>query len=312
MSNKTFDIPVLLIMFNRPETTCHVFDQIRKLRPDKLYIFSEAHRKGEHNEAELVETCRYLVDDSQINWTCDVERWYADTFMGHAIGISSAITWAFETCEKLIVLQDDCLPHPTFFTFCKLMLEKYENNDRVMHISGTRWNQNFDIKHTDHFFSPIGHIWGWATWKRAWSKYDFWMEQFPEMRSQKRIQMLFDDADIASFWNSRLEEVYDEHSKKSWDYQWQYTLFMNYGLAAIPNVNLVSNIGFERASYGIKQLDKHFRQTQAWKNLPGQVDLIIDKKYERNYAINHFFINTGLWSRIFQGFKQMLQSLSVS
>lgn len=307
MNTKLFDIPVLLIMFNRPETTCHVFEQIRKLRPAKLYIFSDAPRDGLIEEAELVETCRYLIDESQINWDCRVERWYPESNMGQAIGVSSAITWAFETCEKLIILQDDCLPHPTFFTFCKFMLEKYYTNDRVMHISGTRWDDEFSIKHTDHFFSLIGHVWGWATWKRAWNKYDFWMEQFPEMKSQKKIQRLFGNVDIAKFWQDRFEEVYQQHTKKTWDYQWQYTLFEHYGLAALPNVNLVSNIGFERGNFGVRHTEDHFCETKMWQAIPGSVQLSINRTYEQLYANKRFLFKPKLRTRIVNRFKQMLQ-----
>ncbi|UON83583.1 hypothetical protein MUK70_01010 [Dyadobacter chenwenxiniae] len=115
MDNKLFDIPILLIVFNRPETTCLVFEQIRKLKPARLYLFSDAPRNSNLEDTHLVEVCRYLIDDSQIDWDCQVERWFPETNMGCALGISSAISWAFESSEQLIVLEDDSLPHPSFF-----------------------------------------------------------------------------------------------------------------------------------------------------------------------------------------------------
>jgi hypothetical protein len=244
MDKKLFDVPVLLISFNRPETTCLVFEQIRKLRPSHLYVFSDAPRKDTPEDIDLVETCRYLVDDSQIDWECKVERWFPDSNMGCALGISSAITWAFETCTQLIIMEDDCLPHPSFFTFSKSMLDMYKGNDRIMHISGTLLNEDLKTSNSDHFFSLIGNTGGWATWKRAWNKYDFWMEQLPEMKNQKRIQSLIRNANTLKYWLQRFDEVYAEEKKQNWEVQWQYTLFKNYGLAVVPNTNLISNIGY--------------------------------------------------------------------
>jgi hypothetical protein len=244
MDKKLFDIPVLLIAFNRPETTCLVFEQIRKLRPAHLYLFSDAPRKDVFEDEELVETCRYLLDDSQIDWECKVERWYPESNMGCALGISSAITWAFETSEQLIILEDDCLPQPAFFTFCKTMLDMYGANDRIMHVSGTLRNEELKDSGSDHFFSLIGNTGGWATWKRAWNKYDFWMERLPEMKSQKQIQRMIRDTETLKYWYARLDQVYNDDRKQHWEVQWQYTLFKNYGLAVVPTTNFINNIGY--------------------------------------------------------------------
>ncbi|KQS30665.1 hypothetical protein [Dyadobacter sp. Leaf189] len=306
MSKKVFDVPVLLITFNRPETTCHVFAQIRKLKPSKLYIFSDAARIEKPEENELVEACRSLFDDSQINWDCQVEKWFADTNMGCAMGVSSAISWAFETNEKLIILEDDCLPHPSFFSFCKVMLDKYHNNDRVMHVSGTRWNGEFAMGQSDHFFSLIGHIWGWATWKRAWNKYDFWMEKLPEMKNQRKVQALFGDSKIARYWYDRFNEVYIQEKKSTWDYQWQYTLFLNYGLSVVPNVNLVSNIGLEGVHSSGEKTEDHFCETWPWQNTGSQVQLAVNTQYERHHAKKRFMRKPPMRIRIMNRVKNML------
>ncbi|WAC15320.1 hypothetical protein [Dyadobacter pollutisoli] len=244
MDKKLFDIPVLLITFNRPETTCLVFEQIRKLRPSHLYLFSDAPRKDMPEDNDLVEACRYLLNDSEIDWDCKVERWFPETNMGCALGICSAITWAFETCSQLIIVEDDCLPHPDFFTFCKFMLDMYRGNDRIMHISGTLMNEEAKESNSDHFFSLIGNTGGWATWKRAWNKYDFWMEQLPEMKSQKRMQSLIRNENTLKYWLDRFDAVYAEEKKQNWEVQWQYTLFKNYALAVVPNTNLISSIDY--------------------------------------------------------------------
>ena len=283
MKNKQFDTPILLIAFNRPETTCHVFEQIRKIKPSKLYIFLDAPRNEFESDIDLVETCKVLLDDSQINWPCKVQRWLADDNLGQAIGISSAITWAFESTERLIILEDDCLPNLSFFEFCQTMLTKYENNERIMHISGTCYQNGGLSGDENHFYSMVNHIWGWATWKRAWNKYDFWMEQFPEMKRSKKIQQIFGNAAIGKYWHDRFDQVYNETKKRSWDDQWQYTLFENYGLAVVPNVNLISNIGIQSRSDGLPAAF-HFTETKSWRNENTHAQLIQEKRYYAHFT----------------------------
>ncbi|MCF2487398.1 hypothetical protein [Dyadobacter sp. CY347] len=242
MNKKLFDIPVLLITFNRPETTCLVFEQIRKLKPTHLYLFSDAPRLDHIDDVDLVETCRCLLNDSQIDWPCQVERWFPETNMGCALGVSSAISWAFESSERLIILEDDYFPQPDFFSFCKSMLEMYRDNERIMHISGAHRSEKLEANDADHIFSLIAETGGWATWKHAWEKYDFWMEQLSDMKSQNHIQRLVRDKHISKYWYERFDQVFEDGKKQNWEVQWQYTLFKNYGLAVVPSTHLVKDI----------------------------------------------------------------------
>jgi hypothetical protein len=304
----SFDVPILLIAFNRPETTCHVLEQIRKIKPSKLYIFSDAPASHNEEEIDLVDTCRHLLHESQINWNCKVERWYPESNIGSAIGIPSAISWAFETCDQLIILEDDCLPHPTFFPFCKFMLDKYQNNERIMHISGSQGNRETRIDHVDHFFTRVGNTCGWATWKRAWLKYDFWMEQLPEMKKQRKIQKIFGNAEIAEYWHERLDKVYEETKKHTWEHQWQYTLFQNYGLATVPNVNLVSNIGITDSAYQYDYDTTQFSETKPWKNLQTAVNLSIDNAYEIQRARRTFLKRETIAVRILKKIRSLIMT----
>jgi hypothetical protein len=277
MDIKQFDTPVLLIAFNRPETTYHIFEQIKRVRPSRLYIFQDALRN--EDDRETSDVCKRLLDESQINWKCHVERWSPESNLGLAVGITSAITWAFETCERLIILEDDCLPHPSFFTYAQHMLDKYENNYRIMHISGTAIQQPREMPAGDHFFSRIGHVSGWATWKRAWAKYDFWMEGFPEMVKERKLQKLFGDANLAKYWQQQFEDVYARQKKHTWTFQWQYSMFENYGLAVVPNVNLISNLGVETPTFN-SGLDTYFKETKAWKSMETTAHLTLDSWFE--------------------------------
>ncbi|MCE7071032.1 hypothetical protein LZG74_12005 [Dyadobacter sp. CY327] len=263
MNTDSFDVPVLLLAFNRPNTICDVFDQIRKIKPSTLYIFSDAPRDDQPEDNELVEICRHLMDESQINWDCKVARWYADKHIGRAVGTSSAISWAFETSDRLIVLEENCVPHRTFFTFCRQMLDKYQFNDRVMHVSGLRRVGELEENNFDHFFIHVADIYGWATWKRAWNRFDFWMEQYTEPDSKKILQKLLGSGSTAKYWNGKFCEAYLKEQKQSWFYQWQYAIFLNNGLAVIPNVNLISKLVPEGSDHAYRS---HFDRNVAWRN----------------------------------------------
>lgn len=283
MDNIAFDVPVLLISFNRPETTCHVFDKIRKLKPAKLYIFSDAPRTDVPDDEELVNTCRCLLDDSQIDWNCKVERWYTESNMGRAVGISSAISWAFESSKKLIILEDDCLPHATFFAYCRSMLKRYEGNERVMHISGALWDQNNTVDGADHFFGLNANVSGWATWKRAWEKYDFWMDDFPEIKSQSRFQRLLGSS-ASRYWNLQFDKTFSQQKKSNWEIQWQYTIFKNYGITVLPNANLISNIDISFSSRDNEWNEGLFFETKPWKELNSEIEMAVNSEYEKQFA----------------------------
>ena len=244
-----------------------------------MYIFQDAIRN--EDDRELTDACKNLLDDAQIGWKCHVERWSQEHNLGMAVGITSAITWAFETCERLVILEDDCLPHPSFFTYAEHMLNKYEYNDRIMHISGTTGDQPKEVQPGDHSFSQIGNISGWATWKRSWVKYDFWMESFPEMVKEQKLHKLLKDTTLAEYWNQRFEEIYTRQKKHTWKWQWQYAMFQNYGLAVVPNVNLISNLGMERPSFNAS-VDAYFKETKAWKSMDTHAELALSSWFQNH------------------------------
>ena len=304
MNNNSFDVPILLLAFNRPETICNVFDQIRKIRPETLYIFSDEAREDHPTDRDLVDTCRLLLQESQINWPCKVERWYPDAHFGKAVGVSSAISWAFETCDRLIILEENCLPHPTFFTYCQDLLDKYKSNQRVMHISGLKRSGEQVEGNFDHSFIHIGDICGWATWKRAWNKFDFWMELFTEAESGKTVKKLLGDGSAAKYWNDKFCETYLQEKKTSWYYQWQFALFVNNGLAAIPNVNLITNIAPDDE-------DNVAHNTELQRNLPwlsrsSKVPVVVNRNHNPYNGRPKFARRERMAKRIFTYVKSFI------
>ncbi len=302
MKEGGFDVPILLITFNRPANAQKVFAAIKSMRPSKLYIFSDAPREGNEEDKSNVEECRNLL--TEIDWDCDVQKKFESKNLGCGRGVCSAISWAFESTEKLIILEDDCIPHSSFFPFCKYMLDKYEKAEKVMHIAGTRWNDELNSGEGDHFFSRIGHIWGWATWKRAWKLYDYNLTTLKKKVDRELLKKGLNGRIQAQYWLDCFFHVYKHNGSKlinTWDYQWQYTLFKNEGLAVVPNVNLVSNIGLQGVHTNASDNDKlsYNKHTLNWTSKGTVIKKIEACDDFDNYHINkHFMRNMKPFKRV--------------
>ena len=234
---------VLFITFNRVDTTRVVWDTIKKWKPKKLYVSSDGPRQNKYDDDwQKIKENRQLVEE--VNWDCVVETRFLNENQGCGLGVSGAISWAFEKEDKLIIIEDDCLPSFSFFHFCNELLEKYADNPRAMHISGTRWNEEYTISDCDFFYTKFAHIWGWATWKRAWLLYDYKMKDYPLFTEKKVLNtILCDNAPLVKRWNYLFSTIYNLEKKNTWDYQWQYNIFKNNGLCISSVKNLVTNIG---------------------------------------------------------------------
>lgn len=233
--------PVAFLVFNRPDTSIKVFEEIRRVRPPKLFVVADGPRTNKPGELEKCLAVRAIIDT--VDWPCEVLKNYSDVNLGCKTRVSSGIDWVFSQVEQAIILEDDCLPHLTFFQFCEELLEKYNNDQRVMHIGGSNFQDGKVHGDGSYYFSRFSHIWGWATWRRAWSHYDVKMKDFPIFRDQNQIQNIFPEKSMHAEWINKLQTVYDGELD-TWDLQWLYTVWSKNGLAIIPNANVVSNIGF--------------------------------------------------------------------
>ena len=156
---------VLFIIFNRPETTQRVFDAIRLAKPTRLYIAADGPRENKTGEKELCEQARKIAQN--VDWDCEVKTLFQKENLGCGKAVSHAISWFFENEDMGIILEDDCLPHQSFFKYCEELLEKYKNNDRIGIISGNNFQKKRKIGSFSYYFSDIVNIWGWATWARS-------------------------------------------------------------------------------------------------------------------------------------------------
>ncbi len=240
--NKSLDTPILFLIFNRPDATQVVFNQIKKIKPKKFFIAADGPRNGVVNDKIQCALTRKIVD--QIDWDCDLKLLFREENLGCGIGVSSAISWFFEHVDRGIILEDDCVPDLSFFDYCSHFLDTYENDERVMMISGTNYLFNRVKNKHNYFFSQYYSIWGWATWKRSWDLYDFNLEDWEKNRDTriKFLKKKYKKRELVNFWIHNFDEV-TKNNLDTWDYQWCYNCIFNNGLSLVPINNLVSNIG---------------------------------------------------------------------
>ena len=252
--------PVLFLIFNRPDTTQKVFDAIKKAKTKQLFVAADGPRENKEGEKEKCEQARKIIE--QVDWDCKVKTLFRDKNLGCKVAVSSAIDWFFKNVKEGIILEDDCLPSQSFFWFCRELLEHYRDDTRIMIISGD--NFQFDRKRGDgsYYFSKYPHRWGWATWRRVWKHYDVNMKNFEEFKKEAQINNVFNIKQQQKYWTKIFQIVY-EGKIDTWDYQWAYSCFINNGLCIMPNVNLVSNIGFGLDSTHTKDKSSTFSEMEA-------------------------------------------------
>ena len=264
MSNQLLT-PVLFLIFNRPETTRRVFDSIKRVRPKYLYIAADGPRPQKEGESGICISLRKLVL-SEIDWPCEVQTLFREQNLGCKIAVSSAIDWFFKNEEQGIILEDDCLPDETFFTFCSELLEKYCFDDTVFMIGGTNFLPQSLITKDSYYFSYLPHIWGWATWRRAWNKFDVSMNDFAEFKNNKIINNIWTSKKVQRYWLNIFNDTSDGKID-TWDYQWNYAMWKNYAKSITPNVNLISNLGFGSGSHTVVKY-KNIRTISATIEFP--------------------------------------------
>jgi hypothetical protein len=249
-----YDIPVLFLIFKRPETTERVFERIRQIKPSRLYIAADAPRAGQPDEIEQCRRARAVVET--VDWECEVKTRYREQNLGCRRAVTEAISWFFEQEEYGVIFEDDCLPDLTFFPFCRELLLRYKDDDRIGMIGGNNFSYN-KVKNTirggvnivpdglSYDFCSVSHIWGWATWRRVWKNYEadfpYWAEAKKDYNKRKSLfRCLREEIYFSSFLSDTL---LGERKINTWDVQLWFTLRIQNQLAIYPSVNLVTNIG---------------------------------------------------------------------
>ncbi|MBS1599289.1 MAG: nucleotide-diphospho-sugar transferase [Bacteroidetes bacterium] len=252
-TNQSSDkVSVLLLAFNRPVITEKVLEAIAIYAPRDLYIGIDGPRPGNEKDVENCGLVKKLVDNwEQKNPSVRVHKLYRDKNLGCGHAVSEAINWFFDNEEMGIILEDDCLPNKSFFSFCQILLRKYYDNEAIMHIGGSNYLDDKIKIDSTYYFSKFPHIWGWATWRRAWKKYQFDMPHFDEFLHHPDFKRYYDNE---VFIKVKQKEV------DTWDSQWVYTFIMNEGLSILPKKNLVKNLGFDEFK------GTHLHKKPKWYN----------------------------------------------
>ncbi|MEH2342467.1 MAG: glycosyltransferase family 2 protein [Nostoc sp.] len=254
--------PVAFLIFNRPDTTAEVFAAIRQAKPPKLLVVADGPRNDRPGEAEKCVATRAIIE--AVDWECEVIKNYSDTNLGCKKRVSTGIDWVFRQVEEAIILEDDCLPNPTFFNFCEEMLERYRNDNRVMHISGCNYGITGSIVEHSYYFSKMTGGWGWATWRRAWQWNDVDITFWPELVKQTELlRSIFSTNKELEVRLKNWQDVYDGNRDTVWDYSWHLSCISQGGLSIKPNQNLVSNIGFGVDATHTKSTISHLANLQT-------------------------------------------------
>ena len=233
---------VVLIIFNRPDTTARVFAEIAKAKPLRLLVIGDGPRGDRQGEMEQVAKAREIV--RRVDWPCTVQTNFSDVNLGCKKRVSSGIDWVFSQVDEAIILEDDCLPEPSFFRFCEEMLERYRADLRVGMISGDNFHTDPMPGADSYYFSKYCHIWGWASWKDRWvESYDVGMAQWPRVRDTGQLLDMLGGSGRTSYWDKIFSRVH-QGKVDTWDYQWVFANWLQGRLSVMPTVNLVSNIGF--------------------------------------------------------------------
>ncbi|PBQ33850.1 nucleotide-diphospho-sugar transferase [Sphingobacteriaceae bacterium] len=236
-----FSTPILFIIFNRPDHTEKVIENFRRVKPARVYVAADGPREGNAKDKELCERTRSLIDT--IDWPCEVKKLYRTANLGCGKAVSQAISWFFDNEEMGIVLEDDILPDLSFYSYCADLLDRYKNDEQIMHINGCNFQQGVVRGEGSYYFSAFPHVWGWAGWRRAWKKYEFNLSDINYFYNLDKLNYYFNNKKAKASWY----EIFFKMNQKmidTWDYQWNYAIWKNQGKVITPNVNLISNIGF--------------------------------------------------------------------
>lgn len=237
--------PVCIWFHTRPESLRSILSQVALYRPERLYLISDGPRQDRPQDTELCELSRQVAAES-ITWPCDVRKNYSDVNIGLKARITSGIDWVFQNEESAIFLEDDTIPHPTFFPYCQTLLNHYRDDERIMHIGGSNPLAGRVACPNGYLFSRYFQIWGFATWRRTWKQYDIGMTQWPMLKQENALQALYSQETMRKWITHMFDFTYDGRIQ-TWDVQYFFTCLFNNGLSIVPAQNLISNIGYEGA-----------------------------------------------------------------
>jgi hypothetical protein len=243
-TGKTCTTPVVVIVFNRPEHTALLFEQVRQARPTTLFVISDGPRASQLGEFELVHQCREIFE--KVDWECDVHLEYSDTNLGCRGRIVSGLDMVFSQVPEAIILEDDCIPHQDFFSFTSELLERMRGIENIFSIGGNIWEFPDRLTVESYTFGHFFSGWGWATWADRWHELDLTLHNWNELRTTDWLSTHVGSALEVVYWQKMFDLVSTNGNPLSfiWDYAVQFSMWKKNMLSVRPSTNLVHNVGF--------------------------------------------------------------------
>lgn len=234
------DVAVLLIFFNRPGCFSKVFEQVKKARPSKLFLYQDGAREGNEKDAVGVAKCREIALD--IDWECEVHTKFQEKNYGCDPSEYIAQKWAFSIVDKCIVIEDDDVPSQSFFPFCKELLDKYENDQRINMICGMNNLETWDSPYS-YIFTETGSIWGWASWKRVIDEWEPGYDLLTDEYSIKKLTAYMNQVSANpkgrfATWNTNKNSGVEHYETLNGINQ-----YVQHRLNIVPTKNMIINIG---------------------------------------------------------------------
>ena len=269
--------PVLLVGFNRPDLLSQVIDRVRPAEPERVYLAVDGARADRAGEADRVQACRELA--RSLDWGCEVHTLFREENVGCGRGVSGAVSWFLDHEESGIVLEDDILVEPSFFPYVNEMLDRYRNDPRVFAVTGTNFVPPEHQSDPDRYrFSRVPVVWGWGTWRRSWSRYDFelagWRRRLPLRQAWPAMGGTW-----ASYlvWSANFD-LMSRHAVDTWDLQLVCAAMTAGAWTVTPNVNLVENAGFRDDATHTLRTPDYLRATQALSAIPSAGPVRLDER----------------------------------
>ncbi|MDR3047630.1 MAG: hypothetical protein LBU51_08495 [Bacteroidales bacterium] len=276
-----FKVPVLIVIYNRVENTHNLFQILRKIKPEKLYVAGDG---ALHNDRQDYINCMKTRHVFMPEWKCNLQLLFNDEHLGKSKQVWQAINWFFTHEPEGIILFDDMLPNDDFFYYCEELLEKYRNNPKIVHISGTNFHNKKEKTDNSYYFSAYPGLWGFATWADHWKGFNLDMTLLNGENFGKMIADYFDKSREKLYWLRRYY-ILKKHKLDIWEYQYIYHLWYLHGLSITPNVNLVTNIGLRDKKRRIRKLTRY---TDKIMPLVHPKEITQNKKADK-YSFKHVY-----------------------
>lgn len=306
------DVAVLILFFNRPETFKQVFEAVRKARPSKLFLYQDGMR--DERDRAGVEECRRIAEN--IDWECEVHRNYQERNYGCDPSGFLSKKWAFTMTDKCVLLEDDTVPSESFFLFCKEMLDKYENDNRVNMIAGFNPDEITKNIPCDYFFTSIFSIWGWATWRRVMDSCEADYKFLDDSFTVTRLAALVKERRYRSDFMQMCRD-HKTSGKEYFESIFWANMLLNNGLAIMPTHNLVNNVGLTadstHYSVNLQTLPRRVRRMFTMRRFELTFPLKHPRYVMENVEYKEHFYKANAWGypliKISRSFEELFLNL---